>query len=109
MQASKLVFKNDKSGNADDRRANGKHANSQRDGATCKRATVYVAQRRFPFIKGKGLGAFYSEARYCVAYFVFARGRHAAGIIGGHRQHPDPDQTHGRRGADQGVCRCHLL
>ena len=58
MQASKLIFKNDKSGNADDRRANGKHANSQRDGATCKRATVYVAQRRFPFIKGKGLGAF---------------------------------------------------
>ena len=51
-------IKIDKSGNADDRRANGKHANSQRDGATCKRAVVYVAQRRFPFIKGKGLGAF---------------------------------------------------
>ena len=32
--------------------------NSQRDGATCKRTIVYVAQRRFPFIKGKGLGAF---------------------------------------------------
>ena len=51
-------IKIDKSGDADDRRANGKHANSQRDGATCKRAIVYVAQRRFPFIKGKGLGAF---------------------------------------------------
>lgn len=52
---------------------------------------------------------FYSEARSCVAHFVFARGRHAAGIIGEHRQHSDPDRTHGRRGVGRGVCRCHLL
>ena len=59
-------------------------------------------------LRGKGLVLLFGST-ILRGTFRFRRGRHAAGIIGEHRQHSDPDWTHGRRGADRGVCSCHLL
>ena len=59
-------------------------------------------------LRGKGLVLLFGST-ILRGTFRFRRGRHAAGIIGEHRQHSDPDRTHGRRGVGRGVCRCHLL
>ena len=61
-------------------------------------------------LRGKGLVLLFGST-ILRGTFRFRRGRHAAGIIGEHWQHSDPDRTHGRRGAGRGVCvcRCHLL